>query len=270
MPDFKRKGFTFSYAEVGKGIPFIFLHGLGGSAEQILKIYSPPSSVRLITFDFRGHGQTPIGSKDQLNFKSFADDTLALMIHLNLDKAVVGGISMGAAVALNFALRYPLYVLGLILSRPAWLDGPMVAQNNVIFKNIARLMQEHGRENGLQLFMASELYNQLSKIAPNAAQSFRNYFDYEHASETSAKFECLPDDAPSHNREEWKEIACATLVLASQSDPVHPYEYGLEYASRIAHAEFREITPKSISEEQHVMDVQKSIDGFIAGLLNKM
>ena len=44
---------------------------------------------------------------------------------LHLQQIAVGGISMGAAVALNFALRYPQRVLGLVLVRPASLNAPL-------------------------------------------------------------------------------------------------------------------------------------------------
>jgi len=270
MPYFKHNGLSFYYTEIGEGTPFIFQHGLGGSVDQIEKIYSPPAGIRLITFDFCGHGKTPMGRKEQLNFRSFADDTLALMHHLQLEAAIVGGISMGAAVALNFAIRYPTRILGLILSRPAWLDGPMVNHNNRMFKSIARLIQEHGPAEGRQLFMASDLYNQLSKLSPSTAQSFLVNFSYEKASETTEKFVYLPDDSPSNSRDEWKRITTPTLVLANQSDPVHPFEYGLEYASGIIRGEFREITSKAISEDQHNKDVQKNIDKFISNLQSEL
>ncbi len=48
MPYFKHTGLLFYCAETGSGIPFIFLHGLGGNVDQIFKIYSPLSGVRLI------------------------------------------------------------------------------------------------------------------------------------------------------------------------------------------------------------------------------
>ncbi len=38
---------------------------------------------------------------------------------------MVGGISLGAAVAVNVALRHPGRVLGLVLVRPAWIDRPL-------------------------------------------------------------------------------------------------------------------------------------------------
>src|SRR3954452_14273003 len=98
MPYFEHSGLSFYYTEIGKGTPFIFQHGLGGSSDQILKIYSPLSGIRLITFDFRGHGKTSMSGIKELNFKTFADDVLALMDHLHLSKAIIGGISMGAGV----------------------------------------------------------------------------------------------------------------------------------------------------------------------------
>lgn len=207
--------------------------------------------------------------KEELNFKTFADDILALMENLHLNDAIIGGISMGAAVALNFALRYPTKVLGLILSRPAWLDGPMEQQNRELYRFIAKLIQEHGPETGRKLFMSSDIYIRLSKVSPGTAQSLLGHFNYEKASETAVKYECLPGDAPSVNRSEWKKITAPTLILANKSDPVHPFEYGLEYASHITHADFREIISKSISEEQHNKDVQKNIDMFINRILDR-
>jgi pimeloyl-ACP methyl ester carboxylesterase len=263
MPYFEHNGLSFHYLEKGEGRPFIFQHGLGGSVEQIIKIYFPPLGIRLITFDFRGHGKTPLNGIEELNFKTFADDVLALMDHLHLSKVIIGGISMGAGVALNFTLRYPNRVEALILSRPAWLNAPMEKQNRELYKLIAGLLQEHGSERGRELFMNSDVYDELSKTFPGTAQSLLGNFDHEKASETAVKFERLSADSPSVNRDEWEKITVPTLILANKSDPVHPFEYGMKYASKISQANFKEITPKSISEEKHNNDVQKNIDLFI-------
>ena len=88
-------------------------------------IFPPMSGVRLLSLDCRGHGGTrPLGPRTSSPFSSFADDVAALMDHLGLQRAVVGGISMGAGVALNLAFRYPQRVVGLVLAHPAWLDSP--------------------------------------------------------------------------------------------------------------------------------------------------
>ena len=59
-------------------------------------------------------------------------------IILRLEQAVVGGISLGSAVAVNTALRYPERVLGLVLSRPAWIDRPL-PENVRLYSTIAEL-----------------------------------------------------------------------------------------------------------------------------------
>jgi pimeloyl-ACP methyl ester carboxylesterase len=269
MPYFEHSGLSFYYVEAGSGVPFIFLHGLGGSVQQVLKIYSPAPGIRLITFDQRAHGKTAMGEMNDLGFKTFSNDVLALFNHLQLERSIVGGISMGAGIALNFTLSNPDKVIALILPRPAWLDGPMEERNRVIYKCIKELIEKHGPEAGREFFLASDIYTALSKTSPQYARSFLTHFDYEHATKTAAKYERIPGDAAGYNRNEWKKIKVPTLVLANRSDPVHPYEYGLEYASLIGRAEFKEITPKAVSETQHCKDVQKNIDSFIMDVLNK-
>ena len=269
MPQFEHSGLSFYYVEVGSGIPFIFLHGLGGSVEQVVKVYSPSRGIRLITLDQRAHGKTPMGEKSHLGFETFANDVLALYDHLQLERCIIGGISMGAGVALKFTLSHPDKVEALILSRPAWLDRPMEQKNKAIYKCIKELIEEHGTQAGRDLFLTSDVYRELYKISQGTARSFLVHFDYEHAVITAAKYQLLPEDTPSYNREDWKTIKVPTLVLANHSDLVHPYEYGLEYASLIGRAELKEITPKTVNEMQHTKDVQQNIDAFITGVLNK-
>ena len=269
MPYSEHNGSSFYFVEKGSGVPFIFQHGLGGSVDQIIKIYSPPPGVRLITFDFRGHGNTSPAAKDQYNFKTSADDISALMDHLQIDKAIVGGISMGAGVALNFALRYPSKIIALFLSRPAWLDAPMEPQIREIYGTIATMLRKHGRVKGRQFFIVSDQYKKISEESLSTALSFAGQFNYGKAAETADKFECFPADAPANDRSEWEKISVPTLVLANKSDPVHPFKYGLEYAKNIPDAVFKQITPKSINEEEHNSNVQTYTDGFIKDVLEK-
>src|SRR5438094_43637 len=125
MSYFNRDNLSFHYLERGTGVPFFFQHGLGGDVEAVFDLIEPPRGFRLIGMDFRAHGKTtPLGNVEKIGFDSFADDLIALMDHLRISAAVIGGTSMGAGVALNCALRYPNRLLGLVLQRPAWLDGP--------------------------------------------------------------------------------------------------------------------------------------------------
>jgi pimeloyl-ACP methyl ester carboxylesterase len=138
-------GITFHYLDSGEGVPFLFQHGLGGDLTRSYGLLTPPLPFRLLSFDFRGHGETrPLGDSEKLSFATFADDLLAVLDERHIAQAVIGGISMGAAVALNFALRYPQRMLGLVLVRPAWLNEPLPA-NLQAYPRIAQLIRQHGK-----------------------------------------------------------------------------------------------------------------------------
>jgi pimeloyl-ACP methyl ester carboxylesterase len=186
------------------------------------------------------------------------------MSHLGIERAVVGGISLGAAVALNFTLRFPQHVLGLVISRPAWLDGPM-GKSAEIYALIAQLIRRWGTLRGLELFKQSEIFAEVLKSSPDAASSLCGQFENPRAEESVAILERLPQDAPNDDRRQWASISVPTLILATRQDPIHPYEYGEQIAQLISHAEFHEITPKSVSKEQHVLDVQARIESFLRG-----
>jgi pimeloyl-ACP methyl ester carboxylesterase len=266
MPIFYRDGLSFNYVDTGEGIPFVFQHGLGGDLNQPLELYLPQPGFRLIAFDCRGHGDTrPLGSIEKLRFKCFAADLLALIDALGAGKIVIGGISMGAGVALNFAVNHPERVRGLILSRPAWLDSPL--PNNLrVMVRIAGLIREHGAKNGLEVFRRSAEYAALLREAPDVAKSLSAQFEHPRAEETVAKLECLPNDVPITGLAQLAAINVPTMILATRVDPVHPFEYATVLAQALPGAISRELTPKSISRERHTLETQQTIGEFLQQL----
>lgn len=263
MPFFQHDGVHFHYRETGQGTPFFFQHGLGGDVNQPFSLFRPPPGFRLLTMDCRAHGETrPLGDQKKIGLAHFADDLIALMQYLGILRAIVGGISMGAAVALNLALRYPERVQGLILSRPAWLDGPN-PHNVQIYGHIARLIREHGARTGLEIFKQSPHYRDILRQSPDAASSLVLQFEHPRAEETVVKLERIPQDAPNWDHRKWASLRIPTLVLANRQDPIHPFEYGEVLAQAIPNAEFREITAKSVSRERHEADIQKFIEEFL-------
>ena len=262
MPQFDHQAVSLNYRSEGEVVPFIFLHGLGADLEQPWALFPPSPGIRLICFDFRGHGHSATGPEEQLGLASFAEDLGALMRHLRISTAVVGGISLGAAVALSFTLRFPAKVAGLILSRPAWLDGPNPF-NVQMFGLIAQLVRNYGPTEGLERFEATPELAQIQAQYPDTANSLRRQFLNPRVNEFSAILDRIPRDSPSSNQAEWSKISVPTLVLANRLDPVHPYEYGEEYARRIPKAEFQPITSKSVNVLLHAREVQQAIAGFL-------
>lgn len=266
MPNFTNNGVTLNYQETGRGLPFIFQHGLGADLTQPFALFNPPEDVRLIGFDARAHGSSQPGPIEQISLRTFADDLRALLNHLKIDRAVVGGISMGAAIALNFATRFPENVTGLILSRPAWVDGPNPF-NVKMFGLIANLINTVGPEEGLRLFQQSTEFAELQREFPDTAASFCNQFRSPRARESAANLSRLPGDSPIDNIESLHTIRVPTLILANDLDPIHPLDYGLRLAAEIPNAEFREIPSKSRDLPAHLTAVQSHLEEFLTRYL---
>lgn len=266
MPFFEYDGLRFHYLDSGSGQPFIFQHGLGGDVNQPAEVYdlsTAPSGIRFIALDCRAHGLTqPLGSADKLKFSTFADDVIALMDHLALSSAILGGISMGAGLSLNLTERYPERVSALVLSRLAWLDQPM-PPNLSIFVQVGKLIQQYGSQKGLEIFQQSPDYLQFQHKFPDTASSLVGQFLHPRADETFIKLLRIPNDAPCFDRLAWSQISVPTLILANHDDPPHPYSYGEVAAALIPDSELKTILSKSLNKSLHMQQSRSFIREFI-------
>ncbi len=261
MPFFEHDSLRFHYRDEGSGLPFVFQHGLGADLAQPFSLFRPPSGVRLIAFDCRAHGETGVGDRTSIKLATSADDLRALLNHLGIAQAVVGGISMGAAVALNLTLRFPNRVRGLVLSRPAWTDRPH-PWNVHMFSLIAGLVREHGPQRGQELFRQTPEYAEALEKWPDVARSLASQFEHPRVAETAFKLEQIIHDSPCSDLKELAAIKVPTLILANDLDPIHPLEFGHLLAEVIPGSAFQQITSKSISVEKHERDVQIALERF--------
>ncbi len=262
---FEYDGINFHYQDDDNGEePFIFLHGLGGSVEQTMSVVQEDPKIRRISFDFRGHGKTvEFGSKDKISFKQWKEDTLALMNHLNLEKANIGGISTGAGVALNLVLSHPDKVKKLVLSRPAWEDEKQEEDIRRSFSEISRILNDESIEDKKEAYQSTAIYKKMDSISKYASNTLLGQFDYPFAAYTSDKLIRIPQDAPSVDRNKWKDISKETLIVVSKFDPIHPYDYGKTYKSHIKNSKLVEIISKEISSPQHNEESHKVITDFL-------
>lgn len=110
MPHLSLPNLDLYYETTGQGQPLVFLHGLGSSThdwhDQVAEF---SHSYQVITFDLRGHGQSskPAGP---YTMPLFAADTAGLLSALGIPSAHVVGLSLGGAVAFQFAVDYPATV----------------------------------------------------------------------------------------------------------------------------------------------------------------
>ena len=109
------------YEVYGSGMPIFLNHGASRNCQQwSAHLQWLTKNYKVIIHDTRGHGlsSAPRGEKF-FSWDILADDLKQLMEHLEIDLAIIGGVSMGGGVAHTFALKYPQKVKALILSDSA-------------------------------------------------------------------------------------------------------------------------------------------------------
>jgi len=108
-------GVRVHYQEKGSGAPLILIHGFTSSVYSWKDVFEPLSkNFRVIAVDLKGFG---FSGKPDGDYTRRAQAMLVahLLDHLKIEKAWLGGNSMGGEVSLNFALQNPQRVAGLIL-----------------------------------------------------------------------------------------------------------------------------------------------------------
>ena len=120
------------YAEQGRGFPLLAIHGAGGGYDQGLAIVGGfvGHDFRVIAPSRFGYLRTPVPA--DVSSAAQADAHFALLNKLNIESAVVVGVSAGARSALELAVRHPKTVAALILMVPGTYSptSPVVAEAN--------------------------------------------------------------------------------------------------------------------------------------------
>lgn len=118
MPIASVNGVRLYYEVTGAGAPLVLVHGFAcGVRSWDPQVRALSRSWRVITYDVRGHGisDTPADAA-AYSQPTFVDDLHALLVHLRIRRAALGGLSMGGNIALNFALGHPGMVTKLIVA----------------------------------------------------------------------------------------------------------------------------------------------------------
>jgi pimeloyl-ACP methyl ester carboxylesterase len=112
VPFFDSNGVPIHYQVFGEGRPILLVHGFGASlqtnwvATGWIETLTPLR--RVIAFDCRGHGRSGRPPDVAAHaVEEMTSDVVRLMDHLRIDRADVGGYSMGGGIALRALAREP-------------------------------------------------------------------------------------------------------------------------------------------------------------------
>ncbi|MEW2396929.1 alpha/beta fold hydrolase [Streptomyces sp. NPDC046862] len=117
MSTWSLDGVTLGYEDEGHGDPLVLVHGhpFDRTMWRPQAEHFSRTGWRVITPDLRGYGEsTVVPGKTML--ETFARDIAGLLDHLGLDRVVLGGLSMGGQIVMEFHRLFPDRVRGLLLA----------------------------------------------------------------------------------------------------------------------------------------------------------
>jgi pimeloyl-ACP methyl ester carboxylesterase len=154
MPATRVNGIDIWYERSGRPGPLLVLtHGFAGPTTGWPPIIdSFRSRFDLVLYDVRGHGRTSVPDAAAFSVPQFAADLAGLMDALGIERAHVGGVSMGGMISAQFACDFPEKARSLLLCDTTAGNGrgPSADANAAeallvdAFAQMARIVEKHG------------------------------------------------------------------------------------------------------------------------------
>ena len=218
--DFLHHGHRLVYDEYGEGPQtVVLLHGLLLSRRMQARVAEPLAArgYRVLCLDLLGHGDSDRPEDmSQYSMPVFGRQTIALLEHLEIERAVVGGVSLGANVTLEAAVHGPERIQGLIVEMPV-LDNALVACAIAFSPVLVGLTL--GRPLARALSRAARLVpRDISALADIALDAVRQDPGPSGAILQGLFFGRIAP--PPHER---REILAPSLVVGHGRDPVHTF-----------------------------------------------
>jgi pimeloyl-ACP methyl ester carboxylesterase len=148
MPHLDRDGVKIWYEADGRGPAILLTHGYTATSRMWRpQIRALRDRFRIIVWDLRGHGRSDSPEDPSLYSESIViDDMAAVLDACGVDRAVVGGLSLGGYLSLAFHLRRPERVRALLLfdTGPGYRSEEGRKRWNELAERYARAFEERG------------------------------------------------------------------------------------------------------------------------------
>lgn len=235
MPRMDLGHITLNCADIGEGDAFLFIPGLVGLYDAwSFQLEHFSKRYRCITFDHRGTGESdkPTGP-GAYSTQTLAQDAIALMDKLGIEKAHIAGTSTGGCVLQNIALDHPDRVRACILNNTWVTADEFISRVATTRKRIA---ESYGPEE----------YVKVSSMFTSGADQFRNNLDAvmeleRRALATVGDVEVLTarlDMMLAHNRStEIASIDKPSLIIGTVDDATIPYYFAEDLNAAIPGSE---------------------------------
>lgn len=263
MPEFARGDLRLHYARRGSptGRPVVLMHGLLLSSHLMERIAARLPEARVLLLDLHGHGKSSKPTDPaRYTWGEMAADAIALLDHLGLETAVVGGISLGANVALATALASPERVEAMIVEMPVLAQGYRVGRPG--FGTMATAYAA-GRL-ALGPLGAAARRVPLPRGVPELA-ALRDVAGADPRVATAVLRGLLTEPPLGDDEATLARLAMPALVVGHRRDPLHALSDAKELAERLPNSVWLEAT----TILQHRYDPERlaaAIRRFLASL----
>ena len=219
-----------NYKLEGSGETLVFIHGLSDSLLYWEYLASNlKDQYQVLRVDLRGHGESEL-KDDELTIGLFADDLHCLLRELNIGKVCLIGFSLGGAVALDFAIRYPQMVSSLVLMSSFYRADEHLENIFNQFKNALDKGFEDFYDLILPMVLCPDVINDNRKnleVLKEFASLSANTQAYIQACDAGLDFDV---------EEKLSQIDVPTLILAGKYDEITVLESQKELQRKITNS----------------------------------
>jgi pimeloyl-ACP methyl ester carboxylesterase len=216
-----RDGVRIYFEEYGRGEPVLLAYGIGGNVgmwEPNIRALS--ATRRLILWEPRGHARSDSPEDPrQVTFGHWVQDLHDLMAHLELERAIVGGLSLGGGIATRFTLQHPERVRALLVIDSSSASGLPLGVDNIVMRAKSIEVVLNGGMDAMAEFAIESNPNVAGrlKLDPSARKEIFDYYrmltpiGYANALRALLQMDYITDRLG--------EIKVPTLLVCGDEDP---------------------------------------------------
>jgi 3-oxoadipate enol-lactonase len=207
--------YEINYADEGTGFPVLLIHGLAGDhTAWVPQINAWKGRYRLIAPDTRGAGRSS-QVDEPVTISGLADDFVALLDQLGIEKCHIIGRSMGGALGQEVTLKAPQKVQSLtMLASLAKADRMCIRVLDCLREVLEwrQSWEDHARH-GSHYFVSARFFNEnpdkMAAIEKLVGGTDRKIACYSHSSKAVKEHDLL---------DRLHQIKCAVMVMSGEAD----------------------------------------------------
>lgn len=212
-------GRSIRFLESGAGWPVVLIHAFPLNAEmwrpQLRRV---PDGFRFIAPDLRSFGESDVEAAPLPTMDDYAADIVGLLDALEIERGVIGGLSMGGYVTFALFRAAPERFSGMLLADTrSQADTPAGRESR---RAMAQLVRTEGTSAIADQMIPKLLGETTRRENPDIATLVRQVIEANHPSAIEGALNALmtrPDSTPDLGR-----ITCPTLIVVGSEDTLTP------------------------------------------------